>query len=77
MKTILVTLDEDLLAEVDEAVHALNTARSTFMRAALQLALRQRKNEKLERQHAAGYTHYPVKPAEFDSWEAEQFWGQE
>jgi len=76
MKTIRVTLDEDLLAEVDEATQALNTTRSAFMRVALQLALREHKNAQLERQHVEGYARYPVKPGEFDVWEAEQFWRQ-
>ena len=76
MKTIQMTLDEDLLAEVDEATQALNITRSAFIRAALQQALRQHETAKLERQHAEGYARHPVKSGEFDIWEAEQFWGE-
>jgi hypothetical protein len=29
---------------------------------------------KLEEKHRAGYARYPVKPGEFEVWEAEQSW---
>lgn len=31
----------------------------------------------LERQHAEAYAKIPVKPGEFEEWEAEQIWGDE
>ena len=77
VKTIQMTIDEQLLADVDEATQALHTTRSAFIRTALQLALRQHEIARLERQHERGYTLHPVKPGEFDVWEAEQFWGLE
>jgi metal-responsive CopG/Arc/MetJ family transcriptional regulator len=39
MKTIQMSVDESLLAEVDRAIVSLNTTRSAFVREALQLAL--------------------------------------
>jgi metal-responsive CopG/Arc/MetJ family transcriptional regulator len=75
MKTIRLTIDEPLLIQVDQAIRALNTTRSAFIRAALELALRQRKLLQLEQQHAEGYARHPVEPGEFDIWEAEQVWG--
>ena len=75
MKTIQMTIDEPLLAEVDRATQALNTSRSAFMREALQLALRRHVIATMERQHAEGYARHPVEPGEFDVWEAEQEWG--
>jgi metal-responsive CopG/Arc/MetJ family transcriptional regulator len=77
MKTIQMTIDEQLLAEVDQATQALHTTRSAFIRIALQLALRQHEIARLERQHEQGYALHPVKPGEFDGWESEQFWGEE
>ena len=76
MKTIQMTIDEPLLAEVDRAIQALNTTRSAFVRDALQLALRQRKIADMERQHAEGYARHPVEPGEFDVWVEEQAWGE-
>jgi hypothetical protein len=63
----LVTIDEELLQEVEAAVDHLGTSRSAFMPEALQQALKQMRIAKLERQHVAGYEQYPVKPGEFDT----------
>ncbi len=66
MKTIQMTIDESLLAEVDRATQDLKTTRSAFIRAALQLALRRHVIGKLEQEHAQGYARHPVTPDEFD-----------
>jgi metal-responsive CopG/Arc/MetJ family transcriptional regulator len=76
MKTIQMTIDEPLLAEVDLAIQNLNTTRSAFVRDALRLALDQIKVEEMERKHAEGYAKHPVEPGEFDVWEAEQVWNE-
>lgn len=74
MKTIQMTIDEPLLHDVDQAIQDLKTTRSAFIRAALQLALRQHAISKLEQQHAEGYAKHPIAPGEFDIWESEQAW---
>jgi CopG family transcriptional regulator / antitoxin EndoAI len=76
MKTIQMTIDEALLAQVDQATNALQTTRSAFIRSALQLALHQYAMQQLERQHAEGYARFPVQPGEFDIWESEQSWSE-
>jgi CopG family transcriptional regulator / antitoxin EndoAI len=76
VKTIQMTIDEPLLADVDRATQALNTSRSAFIREALQLAVRRHMIAKMEQQHADGYARHPVEPGEFDVWEAEQEWGE-
>jgi len=77
MKTIQMTIDDDLLIEVDHLTHTLQTTRSAFIRAALQLALRHHAILQKEQQHAHGYTQHPVLPGEFDIWTSEQSWGAE
>jgi len=72
MRTIQITIDEPLLAEVDRAMQQLGITRSAFIRNALELALKQQKITLLERRHQEGYTKKPVEPAEFDIWEPEQ-----
>ncbi|HAG09143.1 MAG TPA: CopG family transcriptional regulator [Desulfotomaculum sp.] len=72
MRTIQITIDEPLLAEVDRAMQQLGITRSAFIRNALELALKQQKITLLERRHREGYTKKPVEPAEFDIWEPEQ-----
>lgn len=76
MKTIQMTIDEQLLDEVDSAVHELQSNRSAFIREALHLALEQLRIRRLEAQHERGYRHRPAKPEEFTDWEAEQVWGE-
>lgn len=73
-KTVQMTIDETLLAQVDDAVTQLGTNRSAFVRQALELALRQMRVEKLEAQHRAGYERHPVTADEFDIWQDEQVW---
>ncbi len=76
MKTIQMTIDEQLLQEVDTAVCNLGSSRSAFLREALRQALKRMQIAALERQHIAGYVRHPVEPGEFDVWQNEQVWGE-
>ena len=76
MATIELTVDEALLAEVDRVTRSLAMTRATFVRIALELALRNQKTIALEQQHAQGHARHPAKPDEFAEWEAEQVWGE-
>lgn len=76
METIQLTVDESLLAEVDRVTRLLAMTRTTFIQAALELALRNQKIIALEQRHAQGYVRQPVKSGEFDEWESEQVWGE-
>lgn len=75
MKTIQMTIDEKLLADVDRAVDEMGTNRSLFIRHALQTALRQHAIEKLEARHASGYAAQPASDEEVAEWQNEQVWG--
>ena len=77
MKTVQMTLDEDLVAAVDRAVRRLKTTRSAFARQALRAALQAIATRELERQHREGYLKNPPKKGEFDIWEKEQAWGDD
>ena len=77
MRTIQMTLDEDLVKSVDKAVKTLHTTRSAFTRRALRQAIKSLQLKKLEEQHRAGYRRKPVSAEEFGVWEAEQKWGDE
>lgn len=54
MRTIQVTIDESLLTEVDRALQQLGVTRSSFIRNALRLALREHKIFLSERKHREG-----------------------
>jgi metal-responsive CopG/Arc/MetJ family transcriptional regulator len=74
MKTVQMTLDENLIVSVDKVAKRLGTTRSAFTRQALKTALREVRTNELERKHREGYKRKPVKRGEFEDWEAEQVW---
>jgi len=71
------TLDEDFVKAVDQAVKRLRATRSAFARKALREALRRLTLAGLERQHRKGYEARPVRRGEFSPGEKEQRWGEE
>jgi metal-responsive CopG/Arc/MetJ family transcriptional regulator len=77
MRTIQMTIEEELLEAVDRMTAELSTTRSAFIREALQVALRRYTTAALEQQHARGYAAHPVEEEELNRWAAEQVWGQE
>ncbi len=77
MRTVQMTLDENLVRSVDRVVKQAHTTRSAFTRDALRAALAQFKTSQLEIQHQRGYEIYPVNKVEFSVWEDEQAWGDE
>ena len=77
MRTVQMTLDENLVRSVDRVVKKAHTTRSAFTRDALRAAVAQFKASQLERQHHRGYEIQPVNKAEFSVWEDEQAWGDE
>jgi metal-responsive CopG/Arc/MetJ family transcriptional regulator len=70
------TLDENLVKDVDHAAAKLGTTRSAFARTALRQALARVKEIELERKHREGYRKKPVSPKEFAPWERQQAWGE-
>ena len=77
MRTIQMTLDDDLVTAVDRVSKELRTSRSAFARKALRDALERCTLEQLERRHRRGSERYPVAVDEFSVWETEQAWGDE
>lgn len=76
MRTVKMTLDDNLLAAVDRVSKQLAITRSAFIRKALRDALAGHNAEQLERKHRKGYERYPVAAREFSVWEEEQAWGE-
>ncbi len=77
MKTVSITLDDEILQAVDTLSKTLGMTLSKFMEHALQLALHQQRIKELEEKHRQGYLKKPVKAGEFSDWEDEQEWGDE
>lgn len=77
MKTVQMTLEEELVLEVDKAAKRIGTTRSAFTREALRSALKSLRVQQLEKKHREGYKQMPVKRGELTVWEEEQVWGDE
>lgn len=75
MKTIQMTLDDELVEKVDKVVKKLHSSRSAFTRDALRAALEKHTALQMEQKHHRGYSKKPVEPNEFRIWEDEQDWG--
>jgi metal-responsive CopG/Arc/MetJ family transcriptional regulator len=71
------TLDDDLVRDVDRLVKKLHTSRSAFTREALKDALEKHQILELEKRHRQGYLKHPPRDDEFTAWVAEQEWGEE
>ena len=74
MKTVQMTLDEDLVIALDKVVKELGTNRSAFTREALRSSIGKVRLNELERRHREGYRRKPVRHEEFWIWEGEQVW---
>lgn len=75
LKTIQITLPEDLLTKIDRTVAELDINRSGFARQAFEDALFRLWVAKMERQHAEAYARQPGDPDEMALWESVQDWG--
>ncbi|MEW6608710.1 MAG: ribbon-helix-helix domain-containing protein [bacterium] len=75
MRTIQMTLEDDLVKAVDRVVRELKTTRSAFTRNALREAINNLTLRRLEKKHRRGYEISPVNKDEFSVWEREQNWG--
>ena len=74
MRTVQMTLEDDLVRAIDHVVKKLGTTRSAFAREALRAAVALERRKEMERQHREGYARQPVAPGEFSDWENEQVW---
>jgi metal-responsive CopG/Arc/MetJ family transcriptional regulator len=77
MRTVQMTLDEELIKLVDKIVKELKTTRSSFTRRALREAIERLNINRQEDRHRKGYERHPVSKYEFSVWEEEQDWGEE
>jgi len=75
MKTVQMTLDDNLVKALDSAAKKLGTTRSGFTREALRSALKATRVKELQSKQREGYKRKPVKRGEFSAWESEQVWG--
>ena len=76
METIQVTIEDSLLAEVQQATNTLQIRPSDFIKVALERAVQQREIIAKERRAAQGYAEHPQQPEEIEEWLDEQHWDE-
>ena len=76
METIQVTIEDSLLAKVQQATNALQITPSDFIKVALERAVQQREIIARERRDAQGYAEHPQQPEEIEEWLDEQHWDE-
>ena len=74
MTTVQMTLEPELVKEVDRVSRKHGLTRSAFTRRALREALDRMRVRELEDRHREGYRRKPVQRAEFTAWTREQAW---
>lgn len=74
MKTVQMTIEPKLVAEVDRVARRMGVTRSAFTRRALRAEIQRIRVEELERRHREGYRRKPSRRGEFDGWGSEQVW---
>lgn len=74
MKTIQLTLEDDLLDRVNREIIQQQTNLSAFVRESLVHYLHRLRIRELEKQQRSGYIQHPIEKGEFDVWEDEQVW---
>lgn len=77
LKTIQMTLNEELIEEIDKIARRLGITRSAFARNAFRAAIDEIIEKKMENRHQQGYIKEPVRSGEFSVWESEQVWIEE
>ena len=77
MRTVQMTLEDDLVVSIDTLAKKMKTTRSGITRLVLRDLLAATRSGQLEEKHRRGYQAKPVKDAEFTAWEKEQAWGDE
>ena len=75
MKTIPVTIDDQLLKLVNKVSRARKTSRSAFICDALVAEISRKRIRDDEVRQAEGYGRKPIASSEFDLWVSEQDWG--
>ncbi len=75
MKTVQITMDDELVERVDERAKRLGATRSEFVRQALQAALARYEESEQEERLKGGYRRIPPTPQEFAIPDEDHAWG--
>ena len=74
MKAIQITMEPELLDQIDNDDETRKKGRSAFLRNAVKYYLQQKKSKSISEQYKTGYAHGVEKDPDLTSWEDEQVW---
>jgi metal-responsive CopG/Arc/MetJ family transcriptional regulator len=74
MKTIQITIDPELLHEIDNDEESIKKGRSAFLRQAVRYYLEQKRLKSISEKYRSGYTRGLAKDDDLTIWEDEQVW---
>jgi hypothetical protein len=74
MKTILITIDPELLHRIDNDEEAIKKGRSAFLRQAVRYYLEQKRLKLISEEYRSGYKDGLAKDGDLTIWENEQVW---
>ena len=74
MKTIQITIDPDLLHQIDNDEEVKKKGRSAFLRQAVRYYLEKKRLNSISDKYRSGYSQGLVKKDDFTLWEDEQVW---
>ena len=77
MKTVQITMDDELAERVDERAKRLGATRSGFARQALRAALARYEESEQEERLKGGYCRVPPTPQEFAIPDEDHAWGDD
>ena len=74
MKTIQITIDPDLLSQIDNDEESKQNGRSAFLRKAVRFYLEQKRLKSIAEKYRSGYSQGLVSDNDLSHWEDEQVW---
>jgi metal-responsive CopG/Arc/MetJ family transcriptional regulator len=74
MKNIQITIDPDLLTQIDNDEESKLNGRSAFLRKAVRFYLEQKRMKSIAERYRSGYSQGLVLDKDLSVWEDEQVW---
>ena len=74
MKNIQITIDPDLLSQIDNDEESKQNGRSAFLRKAVRYYLKQKRLNLIAEKYRSGYSQGLVLDKDLSNWEVEQVW---
>ncbi len=74
MKTIQITIDPDLLSQIDSDDECKQSSRSAFLQTAVRCYLEQKRRKSISEKYRSGYSQGLAPDDDLTSWDDEQVW---